>query len=122
MVRALQSGDPDGAMRRALATFPDQDMVARIMDKYYIKGGKADDQPFKPLPMWSTTPQQALLEATVLGTYAEVWLAKHNDDSTPIPQAQVGMNLLTKIQMPTIPSLYGAMLADIDYILMGAGT
>ena len=121
LVRSLQNGDPDGAMRRALATFPDQDMVSRLMEKYYIDGGKAEDEPYKQIPMWSATPQQALLEATVLGTYAEIWLAKHNDDSTPIPGANVGMNLLTKIQMPTIPALYGAMLADVDYILMGAG-
>ena len=33
----------------------------------------------------------------------------------------VGMNLLTKIQMPNLPLLYGAMLAGVDYILMGAG-
>jgi len=121
MVRSLQKGDPDGAMRRALASFPDQDMVKRIMDKYFIEGGKDVDKPHKQLPMWSSDPKQALLEATVLGTYCEVWLAKHNDDSSPIPGAQVGMNLLTKIQMPTIPALYGAMLADVDYILMGAG-
>lgn len=33
----------------------------------------------------------------------------------------VGLNLLEKIQIPTLPSLYGAMLAGVDYILMGAG-
>ena len=33
----------------------------------------------------------------------------------------VGMNLLTKVALPTIHSLYGAMLADVDYIIMGAG-
>jgi len=33
----------------------------------------------------------------------------------------VGINLLEKIQLATLPSLYGAMLADVDYVLMGAG-
>src|ERR1051326_4659921 len=33
----------------------------------------------------------------------------------------VGMNLLTKVQLPNLPTLYGAMLAGVDYILMGAG-
>ena len=33
----------------------------------------------------------------------------------------VGINLLTKIQAPTLPSLYGAMLAGVDAVLMGAG-
>ena len=30
-------------------------------------------------------------------------------------------NFLTKVQLPTLPSLYGAMLAGVDYVLMGAG-
>ena len=33
----------------------------------------------------------------------------------------IGINLLTKIQMPTLPILYGALLAGVDYVLMGAG-
>ena len=117
MVRALQMGDPDGAFRRALASFPDQDMVQRIMDKFYVEGGKDEHEKFKHLPMWSLNPQQALLEATIVANYCEVWLAKHEDNSDPTGGI-VGMNLLTKVQLPTIPSLYGAMLADVDYILM----
>ena len=33
----------------------------------------------------------------------------------------VGINYLEKIQTPHLASIYGAMLADIDYVLMGAG-
>ena len=33
----------------------------------------------------------------------------------------MGINLLEKVQLPTLGSLYGAMLADVDYVLMGAG-
>jgi nitronate monooxygenase len=33
----------------------------------------------------------------------------------------VGINLLTKVQMPNLAYLYGAMLAGVDYVLMGAG-
>lgn len=33
----------------------------------------------------------------------------------------VGINYLHKIQFPTLPSLYGAMLAGVDVVLMGAG-
>jgi nitronate monooxygenase len=121
LLRQLQDGDKDGAMRRALASFPDQDMARRFMDKYFIENGKDELVPYKHLPMWTVTPSQELLEAAVLSTYAEVWNAKHNEDGTPIESGWVGMNLLTKVQLPTIPSLYGAMLADVDYILMGAG-
>lgn len=120
LVRSLQTGDTDGAMRKALASFPDQDMVQRIMDRYYIEGGKDENKPFKSLPMWTMNPSQSLLEATILANYAEVWLAKHRDDGTPTG-GLVGINLLTKVQLPTLPSLYGAMLANVDYVVMGAG-
>jgi NAD(P)H-dependent flavin oxidoreductase YrpB (nitropropane dioxygenase family) len=33
----------------------------------------------------------------------------------------VGINFLEKIQFPTLPSIFGAMLAGVDYVLMGAG-
>jgi nitronate monooxygenase len=45
----------------------------------------------------------------------EVWLAKEGHDGV------VGINLLTKVQMPNLATLYGAMLAGVDYVLMGAG-
>src|SRR5690606_20763268 len=47
--------------------------------------------------------------------FVEVDLAKEGHDG------KVGMNLLAKIQLPTLPALYGAMLAGVDAILMGAG-
>src|SRR3974377_1033874 len=51
----------------------------------------------------------------VSGTAPAVFLAKEGQ------QGPVGVNYLEKIQLPTLPSLYGAMLAGVDYILMGAG-
>jgi NAD(P)H-dependent flavin oxidoreductase YrpB (nitropropane dioxygenase family) len=43
----------------------------------------------------------------------------------PLPLHQAAMsrarNLLTKVQLPTLASLYGAMLAGVNYVLMGAG-
>jgi NAD(P)H-dependent flavin oxidoreductase YrpB (nitropropane dioxygenase family) len=70
--------------------------------------------------MWSLNPTQHLLEVTVVANFCEVWLAKHNDDNTPTG-GMVGINRLTKVQLPTIASLYGAMLGDVDYVIMGAG-
>jgi nitronate monooxygenase len=120
LVRELQDGDKDGSIRRALSTFPDQDMVDRIIDKYFIEGGKDTMTPYKSIPMWTLFPQQHLLEVCVMANYCEVWLAKHNDDGTPT-NGLVGLNLLTKVQLPTLSSLYGAILANVDYVLMGAG-
>jgi nitronate monooxygenase len=51
----------------------------------------------------------------VVANFVEVYLAKEDHDGL------VGINYLEKIQLPTLPSLYGAMLADVDYVLMGAG-
>jgi len=121
LVRELQQGDPKGIWRRALAAFPDQDMVGRLMDKFYLPDGKPDSKPFKPIPMWTIEAPQQLLEATVVANFCEIWLAKHNDDSTPTNSGFVGINCLTKIQLPNVPSLYGAMLAECDYVIMGAG-
>ena len=95
-------------------------MVARMMDKYYVQGGKDLDKSFKSLQMWSLKPTQHLLEATVLANFCEVWLASHNDDDTPT-EGIIGINRLTKVQLPTMASLYGAMLAGVDYVIMGAG-
>jgi NAD(P)H-dependent flavin oxidoreductase YrpB (nitropropane dioxygenase family) len=52
---------------------------------------------------------------TIFANFVEVYLAKEGHDG------QVGINLLTKVQMPNLASLYGAMLAGVDYVLMGAG-
>lgn len=120
LCRWLQNGDPGGHYRRALSHFPDQDMVKRAMDKFFIEGGKPEDKPYRGLPMWTMEPDHFLMEMTVLGNFAEVWLAKHTDDNELI-DGKIGINCLTKIQLPTIPNLYGAMYADVDYVLMGAG-
>jgi len=120
ITRWLQMGDPGGLYRKALASFPDQKMAERILAKYFIEGGKAETKPFRPLQMWTIDPTQELMEACILGNYCEVWLAKHDDDGKPL-DGLVGINCLTKIQLPTITSLYGAMLAGVDYVVMGAG-
>jgi NAD(P)H-dependent flavin oxidoreductase YrpB (nitropropane dioxygenase family) len=95
-------------------------LLFNSIPKYFIEGGKGADQPYRTLPLWSLKPSRQNEEACVLGNYCEVWLAKHNDDGSPTDGA-VGMNLLTKVALPTIHSLYGAMLGGVDYIIMGAG-
>ncbi|MEX2133023.1 MAG: nitronate monooxygenase, partial [Acidimicrobiia bacterium] len=47
--------------------------------------------------------------------FVEVFLAKEPHGNP------VGINFLEKIQLPTLASLYGAMLAGVDYVLVGAG-
>jgi NAD(P)H-dependent flavin oxidoreductase YrpB (nitropropane dioxygenase family) len=115
LARRLQLGDPGGHMERAMADFPDQEMAKRIWEKFFIAGGKKADQPFQTLPMHSLDSPRPLVELTVLGNFVEVSLAKAGHTGP------IGINFLEKIQLPTLPSLYGAMLAGVDYVLMGAG-
>ncbi len=113
--RLLQQGDPDGHLRRAFTRFPDQAMAHRVLAEYFVPGGLPSGRPFKltPLPALNSAP--ALIELTVLANFAEVFLAREGHDGP------IGINLLEKIQLATLPSLFGAMLGGVDYVLMGAG-
>ncbi len=102
-------------MRRALANFPIPGVAQRILDRYFVEGGKPDDKPFKSKPMPNEKPSQHLVELLVASNFVEVFLAKEGHDGA------VGINFLEKIQVPNLPSIYGAMLAGVSYILMGAG-
>lgn len=115
LARRLQAGDASGAMRRALEKFPIPAVAERILARYHVPGGKADDAAFKSTPMPTLQPGPALTELTVAANFVEVHLAKAGHNGV------VGINLLEKIQLPTLASLYGAMLARVDYVLMGAG-
>jgi NAD(P)H-dependent flavin oxidoreductase YrpB (nitropropane dioxygenase family) len=115
LARRLQTGDVDGESRRALKHFPDQAIAARVLAEYFVPGGKAADAPFKNTPMPTVSSAKLLVDLTVAGSFVEVFLAKEGHSGI------VGINLLEKIQLPTLPTLYGAMLAGVDYVLMGAG-
>ena len=115
LIARLMDGDKDGHTRRALAHFPQQDVAQRIIDTYYVEGGKPTGTGYKRPTMWTVKPSASLEELTVVANFAEVWLAKEGHNNP------VGINLLEKVQMPTMASLYGAMLAGVDYVIMGAG-
>ncbi len=115
MARRLEMGDPGGHVRRALAAFPVPGVAKRILDRYFVEGGKPADRPFKSKPIPSESPTRAAEELIVAGNFVEVFLAKEGH------AARVGINYLEKIQLPTLASLYGAMLAGVSCVLMGAG-
>lgn len=115
LARRLQLGDPGGHMRRALEAFPVPGVAQRILDRYFRDGGKGADETFRSKPMPSATPSRALNELTVAANFVEVWLAREGHSGT------VGVNYLEKIQVPTLPCLFGAMLAGVSAVCMGAG-
>ncbi len=114
LARHLQDGDVDGHARRALAHFPCQEMVQRTLDRYFKEGGR-QGAPYRPNPTLTIEPSKAAVELCVLGNFVEVWLAKEGHDGL------IGVNFLEKIQMATPTAALGAMLAGVDYVLMGAG-
>ncbi len=115
LARRLQQGDPDGDLRRALAAFPIPEVSGRILATYFNSEGLPAGASYAPVPMPGAHSPNAFNELTVAANFVEVFLAKENH------AGRVGLNLLHKIQFATLPSLYGAMLAGVDYVLMGAG-
>jgi NAD(P)H-dependent flavin oxidoreductase YrpB (nitropropane dioxygenase family) len=115
MVRRLQDGDAGGHLRRAMAAFPMPGVAADALRRYFLPEGRRPGTPYKLLPMYKQVMSPARQLVTTLAAFVEVYLAKEGH------LGMVGMNLLTKIQIPTLPALYGAMLAGVDVILMGAG-
>lgn len=112
LARRLQDGDPSGLMREALNAFPIPRIAQNILDRYFRPQGKSKSYRTNPLPNLAS---QIADELAIAANFVEVHLAKRGHDGL------VGLNLLEKIQIPTLPSLFGAMLAGVDCILMGAG-
>ncbi len=113
--RRLQMGDKGGHMKRALEHFPFPQIAEEVYDKYFIQGGKFPHIPFKNQGMFSMRTPKKLLQLNTLANFVEVFLAKEGHDNP------VGINYLEKLQFPHLSALYGAMLAEVDGVLMGAG-
>lgn len=115
LARQLQLGDLGGHLRRALNAFPLKKAADRIMDRYFIDGGKSEDSPFLPVPQTGLRPSRLSQDLMLAGSFTHVFLSKEGH------QNPVGINLLEKIKFPTLYVLLGAMLAGVDVVLMGAG-
>jgi nitronate monooxygenase len=114
-VRRLADGDEGGHMRRGLDAFPFPEMARRIWNEYFIPGGKPAEAPYPNLPIHQKRDPRRLIELCMISNFVEVFLAKEGHDNP------VGINYLEKVQIPHLPSIYGAMLAGVGYVLMGAG-
>jgi NAD(P)H-dependent flavin oxidoreductase YrpB (nitropropane dioxygenase family) len=115
LARGLQDGDPGGHLRRGLSAFVDPAVATRILERYFLPDGRRSGSGYRAVPVPRQRPNRHFLELTVAANFVEVYLAKEEHG------CPVGINLLEKVQIPTLPSLYGAMLAGVDWVLMGAG-
>lgn len=113
--RRLQNGDPGGHVRRVLKTFPFQKMARAILDTHFIAGGSKVDGLYRHIGSHTIEGQPGTRELCIVGNYVEVALAREEHDHP------VGINYLEKIQLPHLPSIYGAMLAGVAVVIVGAG-
>ena len=114
-VRRLADGDKGGHMRRGLDAFPFPQMARRIWQEYFVPGGKPADSPYPTISMRRHVESRKVVELSIVANFVEVFLAREGHGSP------VGINFLEKVQLPHLASIYGAMLAGVGYVLMGAG-
>lgn len=115
MTRQLELGDEGGHLRRALAAFPFPEVAERILSDYFVEGGKDPETPFRSIPFCSPPLSRLAEDLAIASAFAYTFLAREGHDHP------VGINLLEKIQVITPHVLFGAMLAGIDVVLVGAG-
>jgi NAD(P)H-dependent flavin oxidoreductase YrpB (nitropropane dioxygenase family) len=137
--RLLQLGDPGGHIRRALTAFDERFgtvLGKKICDKFYIPGGKSPKARFQPVPKQVVHAQNGsdiipmpkiaagsvplvvndeVVELLIATGFVEVWLAKEGHPG------KIFINFLKKIELPLVYTMYGAMLAGVDGIVVGAG-
>lgn len=115
LVRRLQDGDAGGMVRRAMAAFPLPDIAKSVLERFFLPEGRAPGKPYRRPAMFGAGDNREQNGLSMLASFVEVFLAKEGH------QGKVGVNLLTKVQLPNLASLYGSMLAGVDHVLMGAG-
>jgi nitronate monooxygenase len=137
--RLLQLGDPGGYIRQALTIFDEKFGITigqKIINRFFIEGGKAPSARFKypakqilrtssgndqlpkvnePGAVTELSLDEEVIEILIATGFAETWLAKQGHSG------RIFMNFLYKIELPLIYTIYGAMLAEIDGLIVGAG-
>lgn len=113
-VRRLQDHGVDDVLRGVLDKFPVPSIVEDALHRFAGVRRRAGT-PYKSLAMLTERSPRRAFDLVVLASFVEVALAKLGH------RGQVGINLLTKVQIPTAASLCGAIMAGVDYVMMGAG-
>jgi NAD(P)H-dependent flavin oxidoreductase YrpB (nitropropane dioxygenase family) len=114
VVRELQNGDPNGRIR-ALKSYPDQSIVSYLVDRFFVEGGIGPETAYKLLPIHRPNPTVRSQRILSAAAFSEVFLAREGHDGL------IGINLLAKMKRYSLACMYGAMLAGVGAILIGAG-
>ena len=118
LVQRIQRGDPDTL--RVLTGY-DAELAKELLEVYgaSVPGPRGSHRRFAPKPEELVNGTRAMkvhmTRLSVAAAYVEVSLAK-SGHSGP-----VGINLLEKLQLMHLPMILGAMIAGVDYVLVGAG-
>ncbi|MDO8650246.1 MAG: nitronate monooxygenase [Candidatus Berkelbacteria bacterium] len=113
--RLLQEGDRDGSIRRALDHFPIPKLGQMVWNRYYEEGGIDQNEQYKSIPMPDHEPRELMRALLIFSAFAAVYLAKEGHDGL------IGINLLEKLQAPHLYESLGAILAGVDFFVVGAG-
>ena len=113
MAMRLHYGDILGNVRRSLNNFPVKEIGQQMVDKFYNADNKIKQMFQFTMPSLNMSHEKE--NEIVTANFSEVFLAKEGHKGI------VGINFLEKIQFPNLAGIYGALLAGIDYIIMGAG-
>jgi nitronate monooxygenase len=113
--RRLQDGDPGGHIHRALQHFPFPSVARRVLATQFVSGGKKPTEAYDCGTPQTVRERRWMDELCMVANFVEVFLAREGHRNP------VGINYLEKIQLPHLPSLYGAMLAGAAVVIVGAG-
>src|ERR1035441_5988276 len=111
----LPPGRRDRTPRQAVDACPDRAMADRVWRERFIPGGRGERTPYRAVPPLTKDNPRELVELCIVANFVEVYLARQGH-SNP-----VGINFLEKIQPAHLSCIYGAMLAGVGYVVMGAG-
>lgn len=115
----LQDGDE--AALELLNQFPIPEIRDQVLREWGADVVKPAGYRYKPTPRLSDFShpnkerRNSAIYLTLVASNAAVWEAKQGHSG------KIGLNLLEKIQIPHLVELYGAMLAGVDDVIMGAG-
>lgn len=117
MPQRLYDRDPDTIRALNALGALNPEISENILNRFLPKPGQKYKLPQKPevLITGSQEKQDEYNNRAFAAAFVEVWLAKEGH------KGPIGMNLLEKVQLSHLPIILGAMAAEVDTLIVGAG-